>query len=124
MAIFPFEPLTACALTLACIGGPAHPADASIALSTLDAGGRSGAVVLQCDPAGGTHPHAKSACDALTGAEGDLSRVTPKDVACTLEYAPVEARAFGTWKGEQVDFRTTYPNRCAADAHSGGVFGF
>ncbi|UJW32223.1 subtilase-type protease inhibitor [Saccharothrix sp. AJ9571] len=124
MAIFPFEPLTACALTLACLSGPVHPAGTSIALSTLDAGGRSGAVVLQCDPAGGTHPEAKAACAALTGANGDLNSVSPKDMSCTLEYAPVEARAFGTWKGKQVDFSTTYPNRCAADAHSGGVFAF
>ena len=79
---------------------------------------------LTCEPSGGTHPEADSACDALIGADGDFAQLPVESRACTLQYAPVTVHASGTWRGEPVHFQHTYANRCAAASETGGVFSF
>ncbi|WP_344415812.1 SSI family serine proteinase inhibitor [Amycolatopsis minnesotensis] len=121
---FLLEPIVAGALTLASLGSPAATAPTSLQLNAHDTTGRVAAVSLACDPARGTHPKSDSACAVLDSVNGDFARLPLHDQACTLVYAPVEVTATGVYRGQRVDFRTTYPNRCAADAGSSGVFGF
>jgi hypothetical protein len=123
MAFLPFEPLTACALTLACVGGPAAPPQTTISLTTQGPNSVS-TVTLTCSPLGGTHPDPGEACASLARAAGNFEQLPDKDQACTLIYAPVAAEAVGTYRGKTVNFSTSYPNSCVADARSGGVFGF
>lgn len=123
MAFFPFEPLTACALTLACVSGPAAPPETAITLITHSPSSAK-TVTLTCSPTGGTHPNPDEACTSVAQAAGNFEHLPDKDQACTLIYAPVAAEATGTYRGKTVNFNTSYPNACVADARSGGVFGF
>ncbi|WP_084144974.1 SSI family serine proteinase inhibitor [Amycolatopsis jejuensis] len=87
----------------------------------------SGAVrsaTLTCQPTGGTHRNRDAACATLTTANGDFTRITPRRQKCTMIYSPVDVTAVGTWRGTPVAFRTTYPNKCAADSQSASVFAF
>lgn len=79
---------------------------------------------LTCEPSGGTHPEADTACDALLNADGDFAQLPVESRACTLQYAPVTVHASGTWQGEPIHFQHTYANRCAATSETGGVFNF
>ncbi|MBE9375803.1 hypothetical protein IQ251_15235 [Saccharopolyspora sp. HNM0983] len=79
---------------------------------------------LNCEPSGGTHPAADTACDALITADGDFAALPVEPRACTLQYDPVTVHASGTWHGEPIHFQQDYPNRCAAASESGGVFDF
>lgn len=121
---FLLEPIVAGALTLASLGNPAAPAPTSLQLNAHDTTGYTAAVSLKCDPTGGNHPKSDSACAVLNSVNGDFSHLPLHDQACTLVYAPVDVSATGTYRGQRVDFRTTYANRCAADAGSSGVFAF
>ncbi|SFW74234.1 SSI family serine proteinase inhibitor [Amycolatopsis australiensis] len=120
MAILPFA---ACLMSLSCLA-PAQPPASTLQLTSHDTANHIGAVVLTCDPPGGTHPHRDKACAVLDGVDGDFSRINARHQACTLIYAPVDVTAAGTWRGKPVSYRTTYPNHCAADRDSDGVFGF
>jgi hypothetical protein len=124
MAFFPFPPITACALTLACLGTPAPSVGAFFQLSLHETSGSLRTVSLACEPAGGSHPKSEIACAALDSAGGDFAQLKPRPDACALIYAPVDVVATGTWRGKPVTFRTTYVNRCSADRDSDGVFGF
>jgi len=66
---------------------------------------------LTCDPAGGDHPDAEAACQALADA-GGAAAFTPvaADMMCTQIYGgPQTARVIGTVDGQQVegDFKRT-----------------
>ncbi|WP_216216220.1 SSI family serine proteinase inhibitor [Amycolatopsis aidingensis] len=124
MALFPIEPLAACALTLACIGGPDTHAGSEFTLTTETADGERSSVTLECQPSGGTHPEPALACRSLALVWGDFESLDdhPTRQVCTLELAPVQAEAHGHWRGEPVAFSTTYSNPCVAHAMSRGVF--
>ncbi|WP_243859618.1 SSI family serine proteinase inhibitor [Amycolatopsis arida] len=122
--MFPFEPITACALTLACLGGPAAPPEASLTLSLYEVDGAAKTVTLHCAPAYGSHPDPQEACSSLAQAGGDLTKLPVKQQSCIMIYDPVKAVAHGIWRGKPVHFRATYPNSCVADSETGGVFGF
>lgn len=68
---------------------------------------------LACHPAGGTHPDAQAACDALDNAvRGTRNPWEPvsQDAMCTQVYGgPQTARVTGTWSGRpvQADFDRT-----------------
>lgn len=102
---------------------PAHP-EASMTLSLRGDEGTAAVVTLECDPAGGNHPHAARACAALEEADGDFANLPKQQTLCPLIYDPVTATASGSWHGRPVMAHREYPNRCAANADSGGVFGF
>lgn len=101
---------------------PAHPGSA-MTLTLHDTGGAS-TVTLECQPPAGTHPHAASACRALTAAGGDFGKLSKDSGLCPLIWAPVTATAVGHWQEEVVLYRQTYPNRCVAAVESGHVFDF
>jgi len=118
------ETVTACALTLACSGGPTTTPDHTLALFMQEPDGATSSVVLECDPAGGTHPAPEMACDQLRAVGGQFTGLPGELRQCILMYAPVDVRAIGHWEGEFVNFEATYANRCVAGARTGGVFDF
>ncbi|WP_410537501.1 SSI family serine proteinase inhibitor [Streptomyces sp. KL2] len=68
---------------------------------------------LDCHPAGGTHPDAPAACDALDRASQgprDPWQPVPADAMCAqIHGGPATARITGVWRGQRVDasFRRT-----------------
>ncbi|MFF0728935.1 SSI family serine proteinase inhibitor [Streptomyces sp. NPDC004134] len=87
---------------------------------------KGGFTYLNCDPVGGTHPAAESACTDLTQVDGRFEDLSDKQGACTMQYEPVELHATGTWRGKPVDYVSeVFPNPCMADLATGGnVFNF
>jgi hypothetical protein len=83
-------------------------------------------VLLECRPAGGTHPNARQACRELRFAGGDFDKLpgSPDITACTMHFRPVFVSARGLWRGEWVRWHHRYPNRCAMRADTGAVFNF
>jgi hypothetical protein len=80
-------------------------------------------VTLICDPAGGTHPRARAACESLNKVDGDFAKLPPvAGVACTDIFAPVTAEAKGQYRGRPVRFDHTYSNRCEAQRRTDDVF--
>ncbi|WP_433265112.1 SSI family serine proteinase inhibitor [Actinosynnema sp. CS-041913] len=82
------------------------------------------AIALVCEPAGGDHPKAEQACAALSTVDGEISRLTEDNVACTMEYDPVTVTATGLWHGEIRGFTAQYSNPCVMRAATGPVFDF
>lgn len=98
--------------------------DSTLWLSIKNGERAAASVRLECEPPGGTHPDAKTACAELTAAGGDLTMLQEQLVACTLEFRPVRAEAFGEWAGERVWWRQDFGNLCALRAATGTVFAF
>lgn len=80
--------------------------------------------VLECDPDGGTHTRAASACDQLRAVGGDLQALADDSSICTREYRPVTATAIGVWRGSPLSYRVTFSNRCLLLSATGDVFNF
>jgi hypothetical protein len=123
---------TALALTAAAFAATvvaAGPAAAASAGTTLTLGitaeaGYARAVILRCSPAGGGHPSAAKACAALKPVAGKPGKLTPAEVVCTLQFAPVTATATGSWKGKKVSWSRTFGNGCELGRATGVVFRF
>ncbi len=80
-------------------------------------------VTLHCDPASGTHPDPESACQVLSDAGGDFTKIPGQPgMLCPNIDDPVTAIASGDYQGGQVMFRHTYPNRCDLARHTAHVF--
>ena len=96
----------------------------TLTISTHDSEGEM--VDLTCDPPGGRHPNAKSACTELQTAQGDFeSLVANQEPAnCTMEYRPVTAQSHGTWQGDRVHWTRTFSNPCTLLTATGTVFRF
>ena len=127
--------LSAGAIALCGMLTPASATDASVQPSTStlvitlwDSSGiiaeQIHEVVLKCEPAGGTHVDAATACATLDAAGGDLDALPPSQTACILIYKPVYIEVGGNWRDRVVRFQHTYPNLCVAGAESAGVFTF
>jgi hypothetical protein len=71
---------------------------------------------LTCDPAGGDHPDARSACTALATAKKqskDPFAPTPTGQMCTQIYGgPQVATVKGSWQGTAVDATFSRKNGC------------
>lgn len=128
-ALFALTVLATGALTAATTPRAAHAAPdrpISVLLLTVlpHVHGEPRAAALRCDPAGGTHPAATTACQAVAAVDGDLGAMTPEPGPCTLEYAPVTARALGFWQDQPVSWVKTFGNRCALLRETGSLFAF
>lgn len=78
---------------------------------------------LTCDPAGGFHPSAAAACDALAAAGGDFDKLPGNPGgACPHIYSPIRAAAFGQWRGTPVNYGAQYGNPCLMLVETGPVF--
>jgi hypothetical protein len=110
--------------------GAAVPAPGARLLLTVHhgrftSGELEGIATLECLPSGGTHPHAQAACAALLAAEGDFGRLRPvREEMCPMLIDPVTVTATGDWLFRPVAYSRTFPNRCAAERDTGGVFAF
>jgi hypothetical protein len=84
---------------------------------------------LTCDPVGGDHPDAQTACAALTKAKSqakDPFAPTPQGQMCTQIYGgPAVATVKGTWQSKPVDATFTRKNGCEIQRWSdlGALFG-
>jgi hypothetical protein len=59
---------------------------------------------LRCDPPGGTHPNAASACGALLNMKDPFAPVTKAGTACPMILASSRRVTFtGTWFGQRVN---------------------
>lgn len=71
---------------------------------------------LTCDPVGGDHPDAGTACATLTKAKSQAKNPfapTPQGQMCTQIYGgPQVATVKGTWQGKPVDATFTRKNGC------------
>ncbi|MCT2589386.1 subtilase-type protease inhibitor [Streptomyces sp. N2-109] len=104
---------------------PAHSAPAKhdrLRFTVKGSGNRAmnGTFTLSCHPAGGNHPQAKAACDAIDSAaadraaEGaDLFAPVPKNASCAMIHGgPATARVTGIWHGQRVDAKYSRINGC------------
>jgi hypothetical protein len=79
-------------------------------------------VTLTCKPVGGTHKSAAEACAVLTAAGGDPAAITPADLMCTMEYAPVKVKVTGRFNGKAVKYKETFSNSCRTEVEGGALF--
>lgn len=80
---------------------------------------------LSCSPAGGAHPRAKEACEALTEAKGEFKALKgARDTMCPLIYRPATAKATGYWNGTRVHYEEEFANTCVLKSYTGPVFDF
>lgn len=100
----------------------AAPSRDRLVLSVTAANGTRTMATLRCNPVGGTHPVAASACAAIASARGDLARLPADEGFCTMQYAPVTAAAVGQWAGKPVRFRQRFGNACELSLRTGAVF--
>jgi molybdopterin-binding protein len=82
------------------------------------------AVILTCDPDGGTHPRPDLACTALRDVDGRFEQLPSDGTLCPLNLDPVTASAYGKWRGRWIRFAQVYTNRCVAEQQTNGVFRF
>jgi hypothetical protein len=91
-----------------------------VTVKSADAAPRT--ATLTCAPIGGTHTSADAACAVLSAADGNPAAITPADVMCTMEYAPVKVKVSGRWNGKTVRYSETFSNNCRASAEGGALF--
>jgi hypothetical protein len=91
---------------------PSAPAGSANLTILLDDGfGIRAYWTLTCDPVGGSHPQARTACGVL-GARGAAAfPASGRD--CSQDYGgPQKARVTGTWRGRPIDSQFTLENGC------------
>ncbi|MCM0679096.1 subtilase-type protease inhibitor, partial [Micromonospora phytophila] len=67
---------------------------------------------------------AATACRDVASVNGDLAALEVDPGLCTLEYAPVTARAWGLWQDRPVSYTETFGNRCEMLRETGSLFAF
>ncbi|MFD0517241.1 SSI family serine proteinase inhibitor [Paractinoplanes durhamensis] len=104
-----------------------HPGgygSSKLTLSYMADSGFADAVKLECDPAGGGHPHPDLACAELALVDGQVDRIEPARNACFLIYAPVTAEITGDWRGVPVTWSHKFGNMCEMRRATGALFDF
>ncbi|GAA3270395.1 MULTISPECIES: SSI family serine proteinase inhibitor [Dactylosporangium] len=79
---------------------------------------------LTCQPAGGSHKQARTACVELAKVGGRFDRLQLAGGVCTDQWDPVTVTASGRWKGRKVAYRHTFGNACTLSTTTGAVFSF
>jgi hypothetical protein len=104
---------------------PNAAAGTSLVLTVAPQSGAPRTVSLECDPTGGSHPHAADACAVLSAAGGQIDQVPPKQgEMCPHLVAPVHATATGTYRSTPVSYDHTFNNECEMSRATGAVFAF
>lgn len=97
---------------------------AGLVLSVQPEMGTLSTTQLNCEPAGGLHKNAETACRQLAPVEGDFRRLDAADVMCTMELNPTKATLRGKWRNKRIDFQQVFSNPCELRARTGKVFDF
>jgi hypothetical protein len=92
----------------------------TITVKAVDAAPRT--ATLTCAPVGGSHTSAAAACATLAAARGNPADITPADIMCTMEYAPVKVKVVGRWNGKSVRSSETFSHNCRTSAEGGARF--
>jgi hypothetical protein len=100
----------------------AAPANGKLVVTVKAADAAPRSATLTCAPVGGTHSSAAAACAVLATAGGNPAAITPADVMCTMEYAPVKVKVTGRWNGKAVKYSETFSNNCRTNAEGGALF--
>ncbi|RJQ76046.1 hypothetical protein D5S17_19405 [Pseudonocardiaceae bacterium YIM PH 21723] len=109
--------------SMACGDAGSGPTELTLSVGPKD--GTTQTVSLTCDPPGGTHGHKADACADLAKVNGDFTTLAmPSGKQCTLELDPQEAEVKGSWRGQQVDRKQEYSNRCVLTTVTGSIFQF
>jgi hypothetical protein len=105
------------------LAGAQGAAASAAATSEFLVYGPSGTVTLTCGPDGGTHPHAKEACEEITKAGGDIAAVPSlPGMGCSGVWDPVLIGVTGKWQGKQVLFSDFASNGGCARIQHGHIF--
>jgi hypothetical protein len=118
--------LLAVALPFVGAGVAAASPETSLELTITDPKGDVEVSKLECDPPGGSHPSATSACWELHMARGVLDALADQQqpTNCTMEYRPMTAHAEGVWHGKPVEWTKKFSNDCTLHTATGTVFDF
>ncbi|GAA1038508.1 hypothetical protein GCM10009557_54690 [Virgisporangium ochraceum] len=100
----------------------AAPAAGKVVITVKAADAAARSATLTCAPVGGSHTAAAEACAVLSAAKGNPADITPADVMCTMEYAPVKVKVVGKWNGKTVRYTETFSNGCRTSAEGGALF--
>ncbi|KAA1373800.1 hypothetical protein ESP62_017520 [Aeromicrobium fastidiosum] len=115
--------LSACGSDASSDGGGSDGSGASPAAGTSltiavtpDEGATPKTYRLTCDPAGGDHPQAEQACDAIAAAGASVFEPVSSDQTCTQVFGgPQQATVKGTYDGKDVDASFSRQNGCEID---------
>ncbi|WP_433614782.1 SSI family serine proteinase inhibitor [Dactylosporangium sp. CA-139114] len=77
---------------------------------------------LTCQPAGGSHRQARTACQQLAKVGGRIDKLQSDGSMCIMLWDPVTVTANGTWKGRKVAYTHTFSNACTLGTTTGSVF--
>jgi len=117
--------LAAVALSFVATGSASASTDSFLALTIASPEGPATTVELTCDPAGGSHPDATTACAELLAVAGNFDELAGEQTtACTMEYRPVIVNADGRWHGRPVYWGHRFSNACTMTSATGTVFRF
>ncbi len=94
----------------------APPGAATLSILLDDGFGVRSTWTLTCDPVGGTHPWAQTACGVLGARGATALPVVPGDTVCTQQYGgPQKAKITGTWRGKKIASEVSLENGCQID---------
>lgn len=62
------------------------------------------------------------ACEVLKEVKGDIKKVEPLNIVCSMIYQPVTAVAYGMWDGERRAYTKNFPNSCTMNGRTHGIF--
>lgn len=116
-----------CAAAICVTAVPAAAAMPSALTLTATTSGQAPHVVeLTCDPDGGSHPDAQTACMQLSQVDGDIAHLPPTQahIFCPMIFQPITVTATGVWRGQPVRFQDRYTNSCERDNKTGLLFRF
>lgn len=107
-------------------GTNAVPQYSPLSLIVTGSAGQVTTASLACNPDSGSIRHPKLACAELTAVGGNFDKLTTDlQLLCPDNYAPVTAKAVGSWDGQPVDWSSReYSNICQLQRATGSVFKF
>ncbi|MET3426163.1 hypothetical protein BJ973_005375 [Actinoplanes tereljensis] len=107
------------------VRGHAGYESSKLTLSYLADAGFAAAVKLECDPAGGGHPHPDLACAELAKVGAEVDRIEPAaNKVCIHLYAPVTAQITGEWRGTTITWSHKFGNTCEMRRATADLFEF
>lgn len=131
--LFAAAGLAAAALTTATVTtapvASATPTGLTALVLTV-ANGEAGAPIdrigtLACNPVGGSHPTAASACAALSFVNNEPQMLdADSELACARIYRPVTVSMLGLVSGRMIAYQHTFGNACELRGAMGSLFAF